>query len=78
MTKEHNLVQLEFSFSELHIKFYFPQNLLYSPQILPMLFYSLRVHKDVVDEHNHKIVQVRFEHAVHQVYKSSRSILQAE
>jgi hypothetical protein len=39
-----------------------------------MLFFTLGIHQDVINEDHNKLVQLRHEYGVHQVHKMCRSI----
>jgi hypothetical protein len=42
--------------------------------MLPMLFFTLGIDQDVVDEYHDKLVQLRHEYGVYQVHEMCRSI----
>ena len=43
-----------------------------------MIFLTLRVYENVIDEHYHKLVQIIHEHTVHQVHKEGWRICQTK
>lgn len=50
------------------------QSLKHKPQILCMLLSTTRIHKNVINEHNNKIVQIGSKHTVHQIHECNWGI----
>ena len=68
----------ELAFAQLGIQLMFSKPLQYHLQMLYMIFLTLRVYENVVDEHYHKLVQIIHEHTVHQVHKEGWRICQTK
>jgi hypothetical protein len=74
MSKKWNLLKSECTLAELDIKLMVTKSLQNNPKMLPMLFFTLGIDQDVVDEYHDKLVQLRHEYGVYQVHEMCRSI----
>jgi hypothetical protein len=66
MTQELYLIDPELTHAKLHIQLMVSHLLKHDLEMLFMFFCTLRVHKDVVNEHHNKLVQLFHEHRVHE------------
>src|SRR5262249_46419831 len=51
-----------------------PESLKNSPQVLKMSFLIRRIYQHIINEHDHKLIQVRSKHPVHKIHEHCRSI----
>jgi hypothetical protein len=74
MSKKWNFLQLESTLAELGIELMVSKSLQNNSEMLRMLFFTLGIDQDVINEYHDKLVQLRHEHRVHQVHEMCRSI----
>jgi hypothetical protein len=74
MSKKQNFLLPESTLAELGIKLMVSKSLQNNSEMLHMLFFTLRMDQDVINEDHEKLVQLRREHGVHQVHEMCRSI----
>jgi hypothetical protein len=74
MSKKCNFLQPESTLTELDIELMVSKLLQNNPEILRMLFFTLGIDQDVVNEDHEKLVQLRHEYEVHQVHEMCKSI----
>jgi hypothetical protein len=74
MSKKRNFFQLESTLAEFGIELMVLKSLQNNMEMPRMLFFTLEMDQDVVNEDNDELVQVRHEYGVHQVYKMCMSI----
>jgi hypothetical protein len=74
MSKKRNFLQPESTLAEFDIELMVPKLLQNNTKMPRMLFFSLEIDQDVVNEDNDKLVQLRHEYGVHQVHEMCRSI----
>jgi hypothetical protein len=74
MSKKWNLLQPESTLAELDIELMVSKSLQNNSEMLLMLFFTLGIDQDVINEDHDKLVQLRHEHIVHQVHEMCRSI----
>lgn len=77
MTQESHKLEPKFAFGELSIQL-LTQSLEHSPQVTDMVRFTLGIYQDVVNEYNHKEIQVKSEHSVHQLHKRGGGISQSK
>jgi len=51
------------------MKLFLLESLQYYPQVFCMLFLTLEIYQDIIDEYNDKLIQKWWENSVHQIYK---------
>jgi hypothetical protein len=73
MSKKRNLLQPESILAELGIELMVSKSLQNNSEMLLMLFFTLGIDQDVINEDHDKLVQLRHEHRVHQVHEMRRS-----
>ena len=78
MSQESNLIQLEFTFTKLRVESMLMQSLQYCRQVSLVILPHPRVYKDVVNKHNHELVQVSCKNVMHQVHEHHRRICHSE
>jgi dynactin complex subunit len=74
MPKKRNFLQSERTLAEFGIELMVTKSLQNNQKMLLMLFFTLRVDQNVINENHDKLVQLRHEYEVHQVHKMCRSI----
>jgi hypothetical protein len=74
MSKKYNFLQPESTLTELGIELMVSKLLQNNSEILRMLFFTLGIDQDVVNEDHEKLVQLRHEYEVHQVHEMCKSI----
>jgi sirohydrochlorin ferrochelatase len=74
MSKKRNFLQPKSTLAELGIELMVMKSLQNNSEMLHMLFFTLGIDQDVISEDHDKLVQLRHEHGVHQVYEMCRSI----
>jgi hypothetical protein len=74
MSKKWNLLKPECTLVELGIKLMVMKSLQNNLKMLLMLFFIIGLDQDVINEYHDKLVQLRHEYRVHQVYEMCRSI----
>jgi hypothetical protein len=74
MSKKQNFLLPESTLAELGIKLMVSKSLQNNSEMLHMLFFTLRMDQDVINEDHEKLVQLWREHGVHQVHEMCRSI----
>jgi hypothetical protein len=74
MSKKMNFLQLESTLAEFGIELMVPKSLQNNAEMPRMIFFTIGIDQDVVNEDNHKLVQLRHEYRVHQVHEICRSI----
>jgi hypothetical protein len=74
MSKKRNLLQPESTLAEFDIKLMVSKSLQNNAEMPRMIFFSLGIDQDVINEDNDKLVQIRHEYRVHQVHEMCKSI----
>jgi hypothetical protein len=74
MSKKRNFLQPESTLTEFGIELMIPKSLQNNLEMSDMLFFTLRIDQDIVNEYYDKLVQLQHEYGVHQVYEICRSI----
>jgi hypothetical protein len=74
MSKKRNFLQPESMLAELGIELMVSISLQNNLEALCMLFFTLGIDQDVINEDHDKLVQLRHEYRVHQVHEMCRSI----
>jgi hypothetical protein len=74
MSKKQNFLQPESMLAELGIELMVSISLQNNLEALCMLFFTLGIDQDVINEDHDKLVQLRHEYRVHQVHEMCRSI----
>jgi hypothetical protein len=74
MSKKRNFPQSESTLAEFGIELMALKSLQNNAEMLCMLFFTLGIDQDVINEDNDKLVKLRHEYGVHQVHKMCRSI----
>ena len=46
--------------------------------MLCMVCLILRINQDIIDKHNHKLIELRHEYQIHQVHEVGRSVRQSK
>jgi hypothetical protein len=65
MSKKQNFLQAESTLAKLGIELMVSKSLQNNSEMLRMLFFTLEIDQDVINEDNDKLVQLRYEHGVH-------------
>jgi hypothetical protein len=65
MSKKENFLQLESTLAEFGIELIVPKSLQNNSEMLCMLFLTLGIDQDVVNEYHDKLVQLWHEYGVH-------------
>ena len=78
MTEELDIVKPKFTLGEFRIQPMFGQSTKYYSQMFSMFFPASRVYEDIFNKHNHELVHIGLEHAIHQVHESSWCIRQSK
>jgi hypothetical protein len=78
VTQEWDFLDQEFAFAKLGIQLMLSQTLKYNSEVIFMLFHTLQIYKNVVNEHHDKLVQLRHENQVHEVHEMCRRIHQSK
>jgi hypothetical protein len=74
MSKKQNFLQPESTLAKLDIELIVSKLLQNNSEMLRMLFFTLGIDQDVINEDHDKLVQLRHEYGVHQVQEMCRSI----
>jgi hypothetical protein len=74
ISKKRNLLQPENTLAEFDIKLMVTKSLQNNTEMSRMIFFTLGIDQDVINEDNDKLVQLRHEYRVHQVHEMCRSI----
>jgi hypothetical protein len=74
MPKKWNFLQPESRHAELGIELMVSKSLQNNLEMLRMLFFTLGIDQDVLNEDHNKLVQLQHEHRVHQVHEMCRSL----
>jgi hypothetical protein len=74
MSKKRNFFQTESTLDEFGIELMVPKSLQNNVEMSCMLFFTLGIDQDVINEDHDKLVQLRHEYGVHQVHEMCRSI----
>jgi hypothetical protein len=75
ISEKGNFLQLESTLAEFDKELIVPKSLQNNAEMSRMLFFTLGIDQDVVNEDHDKFVQLRHEYGVHQVYEMCRSIV---
>jgi hypothetical protein len=78
VTQEWNFTQPQLTLVVLHIELMITQSLNHNAKMSFMLFLTLRIDQDVINEDHDKLVQLCHEYRVHQVHEVSGGIGQLE
>jgi hypothetical protein len=65
MSKKENFLQLESTLAEFGVELIVPKSLQNNSEMLCMLFLTLGIDQDVVNEYHNKLVQLWHEYGVH-------------
>jgi hypothetical protein len=65
MSKKENFLQLESTLAEFGIELIVPKSLQNNSEMLCMLFLTLGIDQDVINEYHNKLVQLWHEYGVH-------------
>jgi hypothetical protein len=74
MSKKGNFLQPESTLAEFGIELMVTKSLQNNSEMLRMLFFTLGIEQDVINEDHDKLVQLRHEYGVHQVHEMCKSI----
>jgi hypothetical protein len=74
LSKKRNFLQPESTIVELGIELMVSKSLQDNSEMMHMLLFTLGIDQDVINEDHDKLVQLRLEYRVHQVYEMCRSI----
>jgi hypothetical protein len=74
MSKKWNFLQPESTLAELGIELMVSKSLQNNSEMLCMLFFTLGIDQDIINEDHDKLVQLWHEHGVHLVHKMCSSI----
>jgi hypothetical protein len=74
MSMKRNFLQLESTLTELGIELMVTKSLQNNVEISHMLFFTLGIDQDVINDDHDKLIQLRHEYRVHQVHEMCRSI----
>jgi hypothetical protein len=74
MAKKSYLVQSRRTLGKLSVKLVSSKPLQSLPQMLLMVFLTLRVNQNVVDENHHELIQVFVKDPIHLVHENCRCI----
>ena len=55
-----------------------PQSRQNNSQMLCMIYLILQVNQDIIDKHDHKLVELGHEYQIHQIHEVGRSICQSK
>jgi hypothetical protein len=78
MPKKQNFLQAESTLVELGIELMVSKSLQNNSEMLHMLFFTLGIDQDVINEDHDKLVQLWHEHRVHQVHEMRMSISESK
>jgi hypothetical protein len=74
MSKKRNFLQTESTLAEFGIELMVSKSMQNNTEMPHMLFFTLGIDQDVVNEDHDKLVQLRHEYRVHQVHEMCMSI----
>jgi hypothetical protein len=74
MSKKKNFLQSENTLAKFGIVLMVPESLQNNSEMSGMLFFTLGIDQDVVNECHGKLVQLQHEYGVHQVHEMCRSV----
>jgi hypothetical protein len=74
MSKKKNFLQSENTLTKFGIELMVPESLQNNSEMSVMLFFTLGIDQDVVNEYHGKLVQLQHEYGVHQVHEMCRSV----
>jgi hypothetical protein len=74
ISKKRNFLQPESTLAEFGIELMVSRSLQNNSKMSHMLFFTLGIDQDIVNEDHDKLVQLRHEYGVHQVHEMCRSI----
>ena len=69
MTKENHFIELKLTLQKFGIKLFIFQSLQNNSEMESMFFHILWVDQDVINEYNHKLIQIGVEHPIHEVHE---------
>ncbi|MFS7904768.1 hypothetical protein Hanom_Chr01g00039891 [Helianthus anomalus] len=72
--KEMDFSKPEVAFRELGVQLFIAKEFENESQMLFMLLLTFRVDQNVVDKHNHELVEVRLARSVHEIHENRRRI----
>jgi hypothetical protein len=78
MTKKRYFLEPKFALAKLGIEMMLPKLLQYNMDVTSMIFSSLRIDKNIINEDNHKDIKFLHEDTIHQVHKIRRCIGEAK
>jgi hypothetical protein len=76
VTQEWHFIDPELTLAKLRVKLVISQSLKHDSEMLFMFFHTLWIYKNVVNENHDKLVQLRYEYGVHEVYEVWQCIRQ--
>jgi hypothetical protein len=74
MSKKGNFLQPKNTLTEFGIELMVPESLQNNSKMSRILFFTLGIDQDVINEYHDKLVQLRHEYGVHHVHEICRSI----
>ena len=78
MTQERYFLQPEFTLAKFCIQFMLSQPKQDNPQMRCMICLIFRVNQDIIDKHDHELIELRHEYRIHQIHEIGRSICQSK
>jgi hypothetical protein len=78
MSKRRNFLQSESTLAKFGVKLMVLKSLQNNTEMPQMLFFTLGIDQDVVNEDHDKLVQLRDENRVYQVHEMCRSIAESK
>ena len=78
MTEERDAALKELTLAELGVQLVLSQDLQHLAHVLRVFVARLAEHEDVIEEHDHKLVEQRAEQILHQVHERGRRIGETE
>jgi hypothetical protein len=74
MSQKWNLLQPECTIAEFGIELMVTKSLQNNVEMLCMLFFTLGIDQDIINEYHDKLIQLQHEYGVHQVQEMCRNI----
>jgi hypothetical protein len=69
VTQEQDFINLELALAQLCIQLVLSQSLQNHPQMTRMLFFALRIYKNIINKYHHKLVKIIHEYTIHQIHE---------
>jgi len=67
-------VQPKLTLVEFDIQLMISQSLQNYPQVLLVLFRSSRIYQDIINEDNHKLIQIRLKYPIHHIHVTTEAV----